>query len=135
MRKPKAYPGAEFTFPTGTSPPPGDTQTTGPIPSSDDPEAREVDLKYRLNEGSRHIYTDGSGMTINKDEISEEKFGAGMYDSYMPHGGGAVEEEDTSFIWHIGSQSVANGELFSIREALLTKQAQGWGTLPPNIHR
>jgi hypothetical protein len=43
----------------------------------------------------------------------------------MPHGGGAVEEEDTSYIWHTGSQSVANGELFSIREALLTKPKTG----------
>ena len=126
MRKPKAYPVAELTFPPGTAAPPGEcTQTVRPECDGDHPVTREVSLKYPLEAGYRHVYTDGSGMTITNDETSEERFGAGMYDSYMPVDGGTAVEEDTSFVWHSGRQTVANGELFSIREALETKPRNG----------
>jgi hypothetical protein len=100
MRRPKAYPSAELTFPSGAATPPVDrTRAVHPEHEGDHPVTREAKLKYPLRAGTRHVYTDGSGMTITKDETSEERFGAGMYDSYMPVEGGAAVEEDTSFVY------------------------------------
>ena len=97
MKRPKAYPDAELTFPA-TNAPPGEPIQVGQLDDEGDPESREVNLKYPLEAGSRHVYTDGSGMTITKDETSEERFGAGMYDPYMPHEGTTAIEKDTSFV-------------------------------------
>ena len=80
MRRPKAYPEAEHTFPAAHTPPGEPTQPNQGNNDGDDPETREVDLKYSLVTGSRHVYTDGSGMTIDEGEVSEPRFGAGMYD-------------------------------------------------------
>ena len=118
MRRPKAHPGAELTFPSETAAPPGEHTRTVQPECSDDPVAREVNLKYPPEARYRHVYTDGSGMTITNDETSEERFGAGMYDSYLPHDSTMAVEEDSSLVWHSGCQTVANGELFAIREAL-----------------
>jgi hypothetical protein len=110
MRRPKVYPGAELTFPAGTIAPPGEpTQTGHPEDNEDNPVSREVNLKYPLEACSRHVYTDGSGMTITSDKNSEERFGAGMYDSCMPIKGTSAVEEDASCVWHSGRQTVANG--------------------------
>ena len=117
MRRPKAYPEAEYTFPAAHTPTGEPAQPNQGNNDRDDPETREVYLKYALVTGSRHVYTDGSGMTIAEGEVSEPRFDAGMYDVYMPQGG-TKEEGDTSFVWLSGRQTVANGELFAIREAL-----------------
>ena len=60
-------------------------------------ETSEVNLKYALVGYSRHVYIDGSGMTIREGGVSEPRFGAGMYDVCMPQGG-TNEEEDTDLI-------------------------------------
>ena len=85
-------------------------------------ENREVNLKYSLVEGPRHVYADGSGMPIGEGEVSEPRFGASMYDKCMPQRG-TKEEEDTSFVWNSGRQTVAN------REALSLSRLARWGTV------
>ena len=114
LRTPKAYPKPGNTFPAEERAPPDSSRMT---PVCVGWEERDPVMRYALESGVRHIYTDGSGMLINEGETAEERFGAGMYDEYMVDDD-CKEEVDSSFRWETGCQTVANGELFAIREAL-----------------
>ena len=124
VRSPKAYPGSEFTFPRqcATAPMAPGLDVRQQVGS--EPQHRVPWPKYPLTPGTRHVYTDGSGMIVTEEETSEQRFGAGMYDVFVPHGG-ANEEHDTPMVWHQGRQTVSNGELFAIRDALALPPREG----------
>ena len=88
-------------------------------------------LACRPPQGHVHVYTDGSGMDMEVEEAKVKRFGAGVYSQ------GFTRDEDGDpgidpsyhrrgiFTWENGKQTVANGELFGICEALNTECEEG----------
>jgi ribonuclease HI len=82
-------------------------------------------------QGHVHVYTDGSGMDMEVEGTKVKRFGAGVYSHGFARNAG--EDADTSpsyhmrgiFTWENGKQTVANGELFGICEALNTECEEG----------